>query len=38
METRQVRRGGCQNNDTFRDFNFTEPQLISREYRPLLEP
>jgi hypothetical protein len=27
-ETRQVRRGECRDDDTFRDFYFATPELI----------
>jgi len=27
-ETRQVRRGGCRSDDTFRDFDFATPQTL----------
>jgi len=37
-ETRQVRRGGCRNDDTFRDFYFTSAELIFCEYRDFRKP
>jgi hypothetical protein len=37
-ETHEVRHGRCRNDDTFRDFNFANQQLIYCEYRPLRKP
>jgi hypothetical protein len=32
-ETRQVRRGGCRKDDTLRDFDLVNPELIFHKYR-----